>query len=124
MNEEVLRVLKMVEEGKIDSEKAAELIEALKDGSESCVMQNQSANNDGKMLKIRVLSSDSDKVNVQLPINFIKGVLAACKKVPLNIKGIENVDTEMLLNAIDSGITGKIVDVNSGDGDIVEIVIE
>ena len=30
MNEEVMRVLRMLEEGKIDSEKAGELIEALK----------------------------------------------------------------------------------------------
>ena len=32
MNEEVMRVLKMVEEGKLSSEKASQLIEALNNG--------------------------------------------------------------------------------------------
>ena len=37
MNEEISRILKMVEEGKIDSEKAMQLIEALKGDSKEFV---------------------------------------------------------------------------------------
>jgi len=41
---------------------------------------------------------------------------------------MENVDmdamSQTVLEAIDGGMVGTIIDINSGDGDIVEIVIE
>ena len=121
MKEEVMRIIKLVEEGKIDSEKAAELIEALKiPQTESKVTDFQ----DGQMLKVKVLSAQNDNVNIKLPIKFIKGVLASCGKIPINVNGMESIDTSKLLEAIDSGLTGKIVEVQSSNGDIVEVVIE
>jgi hypothetical protein len=45
MNEEILRVLKMVEDGKIDAEKATELIEALRMGEEDFSQTNQEDKN-------------------------------------------------------------------------------
>lgn len=123
MREEVLRVLKMVEEGKITSEKASELIEALNKSVEPEAM-SKTKSNDEKMLKIKVMSGDEDNVNVQLPVTFIKSLMGSCKKIPSNIKGMENVDVDMLISAIDEGLTGKIVDVKSSNGDTVEVVIE
>lgn len=54
MNEEVLRILKMVEDGKIDSGKAAELIEALKGPQ----IDANPVNYGERMLKIKVNSKD------------------------------------------------------------------
>jgi hypothetical protein len=124
MKDEVMRVLKMVEEGKISAEKGAELIEAMKGESRPVVYEQPKISNDEMMLKVRVISAQSDNVNVQLPIKFIKGVLGACGKMPMNIKGMEGIDVNMLIEAIDGGLTGKIVDVKSANGDIVEVVIE
>ena len=123
MKEDVMRIMKMVEEGKINAEKGSELIEALNGNklSEKFVVNNS---NEGMMLKIKVKSSTNDNVNIKLPINFIKGVLASCGKLPMNVKGMEGIDIDMLVQAIDSGLTGRIVDVQTGDGDIVEVVIE
>jgi hypothetical protein len=123
MKEEVMRVLKMVEEGKISAEKGAELIEAMK-GENLPVSYEPKVSNDEMMLKVRVISAQNDNVNVQLPVKFIKGVLASCGKMPMNIKGMEGLDIDMLLQAIDSGLTGKLVDVKSANGDLVEVVIE
>lgn len=121
MKEEILRIMKLVEEGKIDSEKAAELIEALKAPS---VEQSNTINSDSElMLKIRVVD-DEDNVNVTLPVKFIKGIIASCGKIPMNINGMESIDTNMLLQAIDSGLKGKIVDVQSANGGKVEVTIE
>lgn len=125
MSEEVLRILKMVEEGKISADKAQELIEALnvKDNSIQVVSDNDIMD---KMLKIKVNSHEGDKVNVNLPIRFIKTMLKTFGKIPIdtNVKGMESVDINLIADAIDNGLTGKIVDVNSSNGDIVEIVIE
>lgn len=127
MKEDILRVLKMVEEGKIDAQKGAELIEALNvpKPEEKSLIQPYSVNlNDERMLRVRVVSADKDNVNIQLPVKFVKGVIAACGKIPVNVQGMEGIDMQMLLQAIDSGLNGKIVDVKSANGDIVEVSID
>lgn len=134
MNEEISRILKMVEEGKIDSEKAMQLIEALKGGSKDFVILDKIPSNTNskiysKMLRIKVKSKDNDLVNINLPLKFVSGMIKTFGKIPnINVEGMEGVDmdtmTQTILEAIDGGMDGKIVDIKSGDGDIVEIVIE
>jgi hypothetical protein len=122
MKEDISRILKMVEEGKIDADKATELIEAL--NAAPAFDQVKKIDNSEKMLKIRVISGENDKVNVNLPIKFIKNVLSACGKIPISANGMEAIDTKLIAEAIDNGIEGKIVDVKSANGDIVEVFIE
>jgi hypothetical protein len=127
MKEDVLRVLKMIEEGKIDAQKGTELIEALNVPKleEKNMIPKQTINfNDERMFRVKVISAERDNVNIQLPVKFIKGVIAACGKMPLNVQGMEGIDMQMLLQAMDSGLTGKIVDVKSANGDIVEVTID
>lgn len=125
MNEDVLRILKMVEDGKIDADKAAGLIAALKDVDEpKDFIQTKKIDNSGKMLRVRVISGENDKVNVNLPIDFIKTVLGAVGRIPIGVNGLEGIDTAVIAEAINSGIEGKIVDVTSANGDIVEVYIE
>jgi len=125
MNEEISRILKMVEEGKITSDKAQELIEALNEKKTEIqtVQENDIMN---MMLKIKVNSHEGDVVNVKLPIKLIKTLLKTVGKLPIesNVKGLENLDLNLISDAIDNGLCGKIVDVNSANGDIVEVVIE
>lgn len=123
MKEEVKRILKMVEEGKIDSEKATELIEAL-DKSSGAQQITVSQNLD-KMLKVRVLSSTNDTVNVNVPVKFLKAIGNAVNNIKIpGISEQDGIDIKMIMEAIDSGLEGKIVDVKSSNGDIVEVSIE
>lgn len=128
MNEEISRILKMVEEGKISADKAQELIEALNDKAVAVSGNIVNADDDiiNKMLKIKVNSKDGDNVKVNLPIKFIKTMLKTFGKIPIDqhVKGMENIDLNLIADAIDNGISGKIVDVQSADGDIVEVIIE
>ncbi len=129
MNEEMSKILKMVQEGKITSEKAEQLIEALSNKNTSIeIFKNASNDTDiiNKMLKIKVTSHDGDDVNVNLPIKFIKTMLKTIGKIPItdNIKGMENLDLNLISDAIDNNLSGKIVDVKSANGDLVEVSIE
>jgi hypothetical protein len=135
MSEEVLRILKMVEEGKIDSEKGTQLIEALNGRREeegvpvkALPGSNSNISREDLMMKIRVNEKNGNKVNVNLPIKVISGILSATGKLPINMQGVEGVDisgmTEALIQAVNGGMVGKIVDVKSEDGDCVEIIIE
>lgn len=126
MNEETLKILKMVEEGKITADKAQLLIESLntKNLETSAVVSDDDIMN--KMLKIRVNSSKGDLVNVNVPIKFIKTTLKALGKIPIDAKmeGMDKIDFNLISEAIDNGMSGKIVDVQDSNGDIVEVSIE
>lgn len=125
MQEEVMRILKMVEEGKLDSEKASELIETLK------VVKNEvdvipNTRQQERMLRVKVLSKNNDTVNVTLPIKLVKSLISIFGKLPINHPGMDNIqiDTQAIIEAIDNDIQGKIVDVKSAEGDIVEVSID
>ena len=77
------------------------------------------------MFKIKILSGDGDKVNVQIPVEFAKVALSSGKGFMKMDKLEEfDLDFEAILEMIETGMNGKLVDIESADGDIVEIVIE
>lgn len=122
MNDEIMKVLKMMEEGKIDAQKAGELIEVL-NASKNNVPE---VINSDKMLKIRVNSQNGDNVNINIPVKFIRTIGGAIKRIPKveGVEGMEDVDIQAILQAVSDGLDGKIVDVKSEKGDNVEIVVE
>ena len=123
MNENITKILKMVQEGKLDADKAAELVEAIKTKEESPEVKPKAE----KMLKIKVIAADQgEKVNVKFPIKFIKASLKAFGKMPINIDGDKdnNIDVQAIADAIENEIDGKIVECCTKKGDNVEIVIE
>lgn len=78
------------------------------------------------LLKILVNSSDGDIVKVNLPLSLVKAGLEIGLQLP-QISGndaLKDIDFGAILTAAESGVIGKLVEVKSADGDIVEIVIE
>lgn len=122
MNDEIMKVLKMLEEGKIDAQKAGELIEVLNASKNNA----PAVINSDKMLKIRVNSQNGDNVNINVPVKFIRTIGGAIKRIPKveGVEGIEDIDIQAILQAVSDGLDGKIVDVKSEKGDNVEIIVE
>ncbi len=78
------------------------------------------------LLKIAVLSADGDKVKVNLPVSIIKLFLEAGMELP-NVNGknsLKNIDFSQVFMMIDAGVVGKLVEVESADGDTVSITVE
>lgn len=78
------------------------------------------------MLRIIVNSSDGDKVRVNLPMAIIKVGLEIGMKMP-EVNGnvdLKGVDFEQILALVEQGVVGKLVEVESADGDLVEIFVE
>jgi len=127
MNEDKLRILQMIENGTITPKEGSELLKALKsDGKSEAKPPRKHA---FKMFKIRILSSDGDKVNVQIPLEFAKMVLKSPGKKGIpkldKLKQIDpDFDFSSIVDMIEAGTVGKLVDIQSNDGDIVEIVVE
>ncbi len=123
MKEEKKQILKMVEEGKITVDEGLDLLNALEEREK---IEN-TYTNDPKWLKIKVFDPDEDtKVNVNLPLSLINvGMKMSQKFVPeLKDAGLDEEDFKEILNAIEDGAQGKIVDIESEDGEKVEIVVE
>mgnify|MGYP000871696825 CR=1 FL=1 len=126
MREEKLQILKMIEEGKITPEEGINLLDALEDAKETYI-----ENNHAKWLKIRVFDpDDKTKVNVTVPIALIDVSMKMAGKfgpafVPeLKEAGLDETDMTELFNAIKDGAMGKLVDIESEDGEKVEIIVE
>ena len=129
MKDEISRVLSLVEEGKIDKEKASELITILqgKDQPEQVTIKKEVPYGN-KMLKIRVTSVQGDNVNVNLPINLVKAVLKVgtniAEKIPEAEKYVKDINVDLLIEAIENELDGEIVNITSANGDKVFVVIE
>lgn len=127
MKEEIAKILTMVQEEKITAEKGAELIELLKDEKDRSHTPSQS-DYLKKMLRIKINSSEGDKVNVNLPLNLVKTILKAghhiAEKFPEYEKYVKDIDMDLLLHAIENEAEGQIVDITSANNDSVRIVVE
>jgi hypothetical protein len=127
MKEEIAKILTMVQEDKITAEKGAELIELLKNDKGS---HHPSSHSDymKKMLRIKINSTEGDKVNVNLPLNFVKSLLITGQhiagKFPDSEKYLKDIDMNLLIHAIENEAEGQIVDITSANDDTVQIVIE
>lgn len=120
-SEERIKILKMVEDGKISAEEAANLLKAL--GKQER-RRTPLAEGDARWLRVRITDLDSDKasVNVNLPINIVNvGLKMGARFIP----EFEGLDLEELGEALRQGLTGKIVDVvDEEDRQRVEVYIE
>ena len=133
--EDKKRVLKMVEEGKISAEEGLKLLEALESNSgekvkvkkQPIVDENEFFKIDKnsskeKMIYIRVISSDGERVKVNIPIGFFKVLGSNSIMGSANLDKY-NIDINSIINAVENGLEGRLVEVNSDDGDRVIIEI-
>ncbi|HVP21189.1 MAG TPA: hypothetical protein VMS73_04950 [Anaerolineaceae bacterium] len=128
-NEERMRVLKMVADGKITAEQATSLLEALDDGPAAAgraqsIPGATAASQVGRYFRVRVTDKITGRVrvNVRLPVGVINAGLKLGMRFAPQVEGI---DYQEVAELIRSGGVGKIVDVeDEEDSERVEIYIE
>jgi transcriptional regulator with XRE-family HTH domain len=81
---------------------------------------------DDMLLKIIVNSSNGDKVRVNIPFPIVKlGVQLGMSLPQVNGKEtLKDIDFDKVLALVENGLMGKILEVETSDGDLVEIVVE
>lgn len=122
--EERMKILKMVEEGKITAEEGARLLAMLSESRAKQQQQRKTAlrpSGGARFLKIRVTDTVTGKAKatVNLPLGLVDaGLNIASKYAP-------EIAFDELVEAINAGAEGKIIDVyDEEDGEHVEISIE
>lgn len=121
-SEERIKILKMVDEGKITAEEGAKLLAALSESRSSARKPGmRTTTGSARWLRVRVTDTITGKAKatVNLPIGLVDaGLNIASQYAP-------GIAFDELIEAINTGAEGKIIDVyDEEDGEHVEIFIE
>ena len=123
-SEERMKILKMIEEGKLSAEEGTKLLAALSDKRPPVPPRAPGMPGAPRWLRIRVtdVRSGRSKASVQIPLALVDaGMKIGAHFAP----AVEGVDMSNVLDAVRSGMTGKIIDVTDDeDGEHVEIYVE
>ncbi|NOK60449.1 MAG: hypothetical protein GFH27_549281n157 [Chloroflexi bacterium AL-W] len=120
-SDESLRILEMVESGQISAEEGSRLFEALRENVQRTKMDTPPT---PRSIRVRVtdLSTHRYKMNVTIPIGLLNvGIKLGARFVPRG----SNVAAEQLLRSIDSGVTGRVFEMQDlEEGERIEIFVE
>jgi hypothetical protein len=121
--EERMKILKLIEDGKITAEEGAKLLAALADSRRT--QPSQSANPGGaRWFRVRVtdVATGKTKVNVNLPMSLVNvGLKMSARFAP----ELDQEQMTTIAEALRAGALGKVVDVvDEKDGEHVEVFIE
>ena len=126
-NEERMKILKMIEEGKISADEGSKLLTALNDSRKGIPMPPRPqamGSGSARWLRIRVtdIRTGRSKASVQIPLALVDaGMKIGAHFAP----EVEGVDMTNVMEALRMGVTGKIIDVTDDeDGEHVEIFVE
>ncbi|MEO0271442.1 MAG: hypothetical protein ABIM58_02315 [candidate division WOR-3 bacterium] len=115
--EEIKKILKMVEEGKINADDGYRLIEAVLD---DVFKKGKKV----KMFKIYVKDEEGDEVNLKIPVSLLKFGLKFIPRDKIEDLKEKDIDLEEILSSINIDSEGEILNVKTEDGDVVKIWIE
>jgi hypothetical protein len=118
-----MKILKMIEEGKLSAEEGTRLLAAL-NVKRPLPPRAPGMPGGAKWLRIRVTDTRSgrSKASVQIPLALVDaGLKIGAHFAP----EVEGVDMSNVMEALRAGMTGKIIDVtDEEDGEHVEIYVE
>ncbi|MGH2523998.1 MAG: SHOCT-like domain-containing protein, partial [Anaerolineales bacterium] len=124
--EERMKILKMIEEGKISAEDGAKLLAALAESRKPPMPPAglSVGGGEARWFRVRVtdMATGKTKVNVNIPMGLVNvGIKMGARFAP----GLESEQMEAIAEALKAGMTGKIIDVtDEEDGEHVEIFVE
>jgi hypothetical protein len=123
-SEERMRILRMIQEGKITAEEGAKLLAALRESRKETRPSAPPGRFNKGWLRVRVtdMATNRAKVNVNLPLSLMDAGLKIGAQYAPELAGI---DLTQFIEDIKGGAQGKIIDViDEEDGEHVEIFVE
>nr|QCO92850.1 hypothetical protein [uncultured bacterium] len=127
-SEERLRVLQLIQDGKISAEEGIRLLESLDSATQAAAGKpagtTPTPGRGARWFRVQVTDTHTGKtrVNVRLPVN----VLSAGMKMGARFSPeVEGLDMNQLMELIQAGATGQVLDVvDELDGEHVEVFLE
>lgn len=90
------------------------------------VAEEDRKNIENMFLRIYVDSKEGNRVRVNLPLALVKMAVEMGLDIPslTNNPALQGLDLNMIMKMIESGVIGKLVEVDGADGDHVEVIVE
>ena len=79
------------------------------------------------MLRIVMKSADNDRLRINIPLPLIKvGIDAGLNMAQVSggNEALKNIDLSKILELVEQGVIGNLMEVESADGDIIQIFVE
>ncbi|MBP7213933.1 MAG: hypothetical protein KBA03_06845 [Anaerolineaceae bacterium] len=133
--DEKIRILNMVQDGKITAEEAAKLLEALEVKEEKNEVEvlnrfDGGSSSKGKPRWLRIVVTDTNtgkkQVNLKLPVSILKSGMNIASKFNVDNEVLNQIDLDGVLSMADSdNPTGVLVDIEETEsGEHVLITVE
>ena len=128
-SEERIRILNMVQEGKISADEGSQLLAAIDTNGQPTPPpakpeMPKSSDKTGRWFRVKIhdIQNDKQQVNVRLPVSLIRvGMKMGARFSP----EVEKLDVDELIQLVNSGEIGQLVDVyDEEDGKHIEVYIE
>ncbi|AET69481.1 hypothetical protein Desor_4039 [Desulfosporosinus orientis DSM 765] len=144
MSSEMMKILEMIQEGKLTAAEGMDLLKAVEEGNaqkesgpiyDSPLLLKKELSGD-RFLRVRVVGEKSLKVNVNVPLSLIRSAsklvvyamsfVPADKREELEKKGLDlkDLDVEGLARILEDSLDGRIVDVEVADPTEGKIKVE
>ena len=124
-SEERMKILKLIEEGKISADEGSKLLTALSDTRRGIPTPPRPLGTGGAhWLRVRVTDTRTgrSKASVQIPLALVDAGMKIGAQFAPEVQGV---DMSNVMEALRMGVTGKIIDVvDEEDGEHVEIFVE
>lgn len=121
-SEERMKILKLIEEGKISADEGSKLLAALSDSRRGIPTPPRPPG--ARWLRVRVTDTHTgrSKASVQIPLALVDAGMKIGAHFAPEVQGV---DMSNVMEALRMGVTGKIIDVvDEEDGEHVEIFVE
>ena len=81
---------------------------------------------DDMIFRVVVNTAAGDKVRINLPVPLLQMALEMGMQIPeiAGNKALRSLDVGKILLLVEKGVIGKLVEVESAEGDVVEVVVE
>lgn len=79
--------------------------------------------------RVRIDSAEGDRIRANFPMTLVKLCMEIGVDVVPNMTGdnaemIKNIDMKKVVQMVELGLIGKLVEIESADGDTIEVVVE
>lgn len=79
--------------------------------------------------RVKIFSAQGDKIRVNLPMTLVKLAMEIGVDVVPNMGGehkdmLKSIDMQKVVEMVERGLVGKLVEIESAEGDTVEVVVE
>ncbi|HZJ89515.1 MAG TPA: hypothetical protein VFD05_02365 [Bacilli bacterium] len=116
MKEQRMKILEMLAAGTINAVEAEQLLKAIDDTPSTTVTKHALKN-----VVVLIDSKEGDNVRINLPLEFVN--LLKGNKFNVNFDEY-NIDIDAIIDLVNSGVVGELVNIKSSDGDTVLIKVE